>query len=194
MLVLKSDRGGMTAGTPGLVESKTDTAADRAAPGMKELYDRYAKPLLRFLLRLTAGDRHLAEDLMQETMLRAWRNLNSLPTDPEHCRMWLFTVARRVAIDAARARHARPAEMLVADLTWRARDDVIEGIVAVHTIRSALPKLSPDHRAVLVELYYWDNSVAETAVRLGIPEGTVKSRAHYALCSMRAAVRPGERA
>jgi RNA polymerase sigma-70 factor (ECF subfamily) len=185
-----SDGGGADAGLP---RDRADREADFGAGGteaeVRQLYDRYADPLLRFLLRLTLGERPLAEDLLQETLLRAWRNLANLPAEPENRRKWLFTVARRVAIDAARARKARPAETVVTDFNrLQADGDEMETVVAVHTIREALSKLSPEHRAVLIELYYRGGSMAETAARLGIPGGTVKSRAHYALRALRVAV------
>jgi RNA polymerase sigma-70 factor, ECF subfamily len=164
-----------------------------AAAEVEQIHDLYADPLLRFLLRLTLGERHLAMDLLQETFLRAWRSLSRLPADPEIRRKWLFTIARRVAIDASRARLARPAEIGVTDCEWLAVDrDDMESVVAVHTVRGALPRLSPDHRAVLIELYYRGSSVAEIAARLDIPAGTVKSRAHYALRSLRAIIEPAD--
>jgi RNA polymerase sigma-70 factor (ECF subfamily) len=174
---------------PSYAEAPADSATGDENFGFQQLYGLYAEPLLRFLLRLTLGDRPLAEDLLQETLLRAWRNLDNLPAEPENRRKWLYTVARRVAIDAARARKARPSEIACTDFNrLPAEGDEMEGVIAVHTIRGALSKLSPDHRAVLIELYYRGSSMAEAAVRLGIPGGTVKSRAHYALRSLRAAV------
>src|SRR5258705_11724326 len=70
---------------------------------MREVYEKSAEAVFRFLLRLTFGQRQLAEDLLQETYLRAWRKLDQLPADPASAVPWLFTVARHVAIDAARA-------------------------------------------------------------------------------------------
>ncbi|MFI5843115.1 sigma-70 family RNA polymerase sigma factor [Catenuloplanes sp. NPDC051500] len=158
---------------------------------MRDLHEEHTDPLLRFLTKLTRGERHLAEDLLQETMLRAWRNIGDLDTDRETQRRWLFTVARRVAIDAARARQVRPAEVGALDLTRMPADgDAAETVVATHTIRTALPKLSAEHRTVVVALYFRGLSAPELAGALGIPEGTVKSRAHYALRALRAIVGP----
>ena len=82
----------------------------QAQERLSELYADHSRPLLNFLLRLTNGERTAAEDLLQETMIRAWRHLETVPTEPENIRRWLFTVARRVTIDAVRMRQARPAE------------------------------------------------------------------------------------
>lgn len=161
----------------------------RAQARMREVHAEHAEPLYRFLLRLSWGERQLAEDLLQETMLQAWRHLDRLPDSSESVRRWLFIVARRIAIDAARARQARPTEVGLNDLTrLPASGDVTEDVVIVQTVRRALPKLTPAHRAVLIELYYRGRSTDEAAARLGIPEGTVKSRAHYALRALRAAI------
>lgn len=158
---------------------------------MQALYTEYAGPLYRFLLRLAWGDWRLAEDLLQDTMLQAWRHRDKLPTEQEALRRWLFTVARRIAIDAARARQARPTEVGMNDLEQLAGSaDPTEGVVAAQTVRRALPKLTPAHRAVLIELYLLGRSTEEVAARLGIAEGTVKSRAHYALRALRAAIGP----
>ncbi|SBV25075.1 RNA polymerase sigma-70 factor, ECF subfamily [Micromonospora krabiensis] len=156
---------------------------------MRTVHAEHAEALYRFLLRLSWGERQLAEDLLQETMLQAWRHLDRLPTSRESTRRWLFIVARRIAIDAARARQARPIEVGLQDLgDLPCKEDITEAVVAAQTIRRAMPKLTPAHRAVLIELYYRGRSTDEVAQRLGIPEGTVKSRAYYALRALRAAI------
>ncbi|WP_244200517.1 sigma-70 family RNA polymerase sigma factor [Micromonospora arborensis] len=177
--------------TLAVADDMRKVAKPAASARMQALHADHAEPLSRFLLRLTWGERHLAEDLLQDTMLQAWRHLDRLPTEPEAVRRWLFTVARRIAIDAARARQARPTEVGIADITQLPEGaDTAEGVVAAQTVRRALPKLTPAHRAVLIELYFLGRSTDEAAARLGIPEGTVKSRAFYALRALRAAIGP----
>jgi RNA polymerase sigma-70 factor, ECF subfamily len=131
---------------------------------------------------VTLGDAREAEDLLQETLLRAWTYLQDHPDDAERLRPWLFTVARRIAIDNARARKARPTEVGVVDLTTlpTSRDDIELAVIDV-TIRRGLMSLAPNHRRVLIEMFYHDRSAREAAVELGIPERTVKSRMFYAL-------------
>jgi RNA polymerase sigma-70 factor (ECF subfamily) len=147
----------------------------------------YAQPLLRFLMRHTFGDRYAAEDLLQETMLRAWRSLARLDLNSPRIRAWLFTVAHRVAIDAVRGRGSRPHEVGGADVSHLPeQSDPLEAVLDGQEIDAALATLDPDHRSVLEALYLRDRSGAEAAGELGIPEGTVKSRAHYALRSLRA--------
>src|SRR3569832_2070706 len=78
---------------------------------LRMLYEEHAEPLLMFVLRLTGGDHQRAEDIVQETLLRAWRNAHKLGTEPgTSLRPWLVTVARRIAIDDHRSASARPAE------------------------------------------------------------------------------------
>lgn len=146
------------------------------------IYRLHGKPLYRFLLRITLGDHRQAEDLLQETLFRAWRYLQDHTADVTRLRPWLYTVARRVAIDAARAGQARPTEVILTDLaSVPAASDDIERLLNVLTIRSGLKSLSPAHRNVLIEVFYHDRTAAQAAAVLGIPEGTVRSRVFYAL-------------
>ena len=173
----------------------TITACDErldAEARLTALHDEHAPALLRFLLRLNRGERQTAEDMLQETMLRAWRHVGSLPADPDETRRWLFTVARRIAIDSIRRRQTRPVEVGLTDLTWVAdRDDSIAAAVAVHGFRNAFRSLTAAHRTVLTEIYLRGHEVDEVADRLGVPVGTIKSRAHYALRSLRIALNQG---
>jgi RNA polymerase sigma-70 factor (ECF subfamily) len=150
------------------------------------LYHNNSRALYRFILRLTLGNRAAAEDHLQETFLRAWRWVRQHPTDLTTIRPWLFTVARRIVIDAARARRARPTEVIFEDAVQRARGDHAEQLVLAQSVRHALLSLTTEHRAALVEVYYHQRTVKEAAAILGIPEGTVKSRVYYALRALRA--------
>ncbi|MDR7276749.1 sigma-70 family RNA polymerase sigma factor [Catenuloplanes atrovinosus] len=156
---------------------------------MRTLHERHADPVLRFLVRLVNGDHRTAEDLLQETMLRAWRHIGELGIEAENQRRWLFTVARRVAIDASRMRRARPDEIGAVDLSLLPDDaDVTAAAEAAVLVRDALPRLREDHRAVLVALYYAGMTTAEMAEHFDIPDGTVKSRTHYAMRALRSII------
>ncbi|MYW63272.1 sigma-70 family RNA polymerase sigma factor [Streptomyces sp. SID8379] len=153
---------------------------------LAQVQREHGGPLFSFLLRLCDGDRQRAEDLVQETYVRAWQHPEALGAEYESVRPWLFTVGRRLAIDARRARLARPAEVGDAILeSARVCADHAERSAAALDVRSAVATLSPDHRAVLLEVYFKGASVAEAARALGIPAGTVKSRAYYALRALR---------
>lgn len=156
---------------------------------MARVHATHAAPLLRFLLSLTRNERYTAEDLVQETMVRAWQHLDALPVEEENARRWLFTVARRIAIDAARMRQVRPAEVSLLEATDLATEDhTTNNALANHSVQEAFTALTDAHRIILAELYLRGASADEAAARLGVPVGTVKSRAYYALRSLRSAL------
>ena len=153
---------------------------------MRALHDEHARALWSFVLRLT-GDRDQAEDVVQETLLRAWRSPKVLEGAQGPTRAWLFTVARHLVIDGWRSSRAQR-EVTVADPPEPVTGDDTDRVLQAWLVADALGRLSPDHRRVLVECFYEGRSVAEAAARLGIPEGTVKSRTHYALRALRLAL------
>jgi len=167
------------------------TGANAAAPrtgesALAELQREHGRALFGFLLGLSYGDRQRAEDLVQETLVRAWRHPEALETDHESMRPWLFTVGRRLAIDARRARQARPIEVAADSVAQPPlADDHSETSSTTLDVRDAVRTLSREHREVLVQIYFRGLSVAEASEALGIPPGTVKSRTYYALRALR---------
>jgi RNA polymerase sigma-70 factor (ECF subfamily) len=153
---------------------------------VRALYAEHAGPLLRYALRLTTGDRQRAEDIVQETLLRAWLHPEAIAERP--ARPWLFAVARNLAVDAHRARSARPREVGEAALELVPVADGADRALESWAVADALRALRPEHRQVLVETYYLGRSVAEAAASLGIPGGTVKSRTFYALRALKLAL------
>lgn len=160
--------------------------ADDAA--LQRLCDEHAAALLSFALRLTGHDRGAAEDLVQETLLRAWRRPDALDASRGPLRPWLLTVARRVAIDQHRARSARPREVDDSSLASRGVEDGIDAVLDGWLVADALTALTREHREALVQTYYAGRTVAEAAAVLGIPPGTVKSRVFYGLRALKVAL------
>jgi RNA polymerase sigma-70 factor (ECF subfamily) len=150
-----------------------------------ELYRLYRAPLMSFVLRLTAGDRQHAEDVVQETMLRAWRQASQLDPSAPSLMPWLATVARRIVIDEQRRRNARPAETGEAMLEKASVTDGTDDLLRSVVVADALRALSPAHRQILNETILRDRTVNEAAEALGIPVGTVKSRVYYAIRALR---------
>jgi len=158
------------------------------AAAMRQLHDEHAAALWAFCLHLTGNDRAHAEDVAQETLLRAWRNAAVLEESRGSVRSWLFTVARNIVIDEWRTKRTRreiPTDDLGTLGDLAGAEDRTDQLLLSWVVAEALTQLSHEHRSVLLECYYRGRSVAEAARRLGIPEGTVKSRTHYALRALR---------
>jgi RNA polymerase sigma-70 factor (ECF subfamily) len=164
--------------------SRQGRVADEAF--VRALYAEHGGALLRYALHLMSGDRQRAEDLVQETIVRAWRHPEALAERP--ARPWLFAVARNLAVDSYRARQARPTELGEAALSLLPSDDDADRTLESWAVADALASLRPEHRRVIIETYYRGCSVAEAAATLGIPAGTVKSRTFYALKALKLAL------
>ncbi|CAM5719085.1 RNA polymerase sigma factor OS=Streptomyces alboniger OX=132473 GN=CP975_13345 PE=3 SV=1 [Streptomyces alboniger] len=154
---------------------------------IRHIYDQYGPPLVRYATRLLDGDWHKAEDILQETAARAWKHARLLGTDGDQVRPWLFTVARNLVIDHHRARRIRPLELMPVeelDASW----DTTESTITSQVVLRALRELNEQQRTVIRLMYYVGCSVAQAAEHLGIPPGTVKSRAFYAVRALRKAL------
>ncbi|MBB4766838.1 sigma-70 family RNA polymerase sigma factor [Amorphoplanes digitatis] len=154
---------------------------------MTALYTEHYAVLLSFISRYVR-DRHKAEDLVQETLLRAWRHIDHLEPDPVRTRSYLLTIARNVVTNTWRAEQRRP--RLVADeaaVEAVPSADNVDQLVEGWLVAEALERLSADHRAVVQAMYYEGQTVADAARKLSVPEGTVKSRAYYAVRALRQA-------
>jgi RNA polymerase sigma-70 factor (ECF subfamily) len=166
-------------------ESDAATAMEAFAD---DVYREHGPAVLRLATRLCAGDRGLAEDVLQETMLRAWRHAPELGASGRPLRPWLFTVARRVAMNHARTRRARPPETGEAALETVPVADSVDRLLTALALREAAARLSVEHRMVLMAVCCLGAPVREVAEAAGVPAGTVKSRTHYALRALRAAL------
>jgi RNA polymerase sigma-70 factor (ECF subfamily) len=136
---------------------------------------------MSFVLRLTGGDRQHAEDIVQETMVRAWREADRLDHSVPSLMPWLTAVARRIVIDEHRRRLARPAESGGGTHPEPPVDDDTAATVLRVAVADAMSELTWSHRQALSETILRDQTLSQAAVTLGIPVGTVKSRVHYAL-------------
>ncbi len=160
--------------------------ADDDAERLAALYDAHAGPVWRYVVHLT-GDRAGADDVVQETLLRAWRTPRILAQDPATTRSWMFAVARHLVVDDVRSARRRR-EIVVDDVPERAQADATEALFEAILIEEALAALTAEHRAVVIRAYFGGLTVAEMAGELEIPEGTVKSRLHYGLRALRLAL------
>jgi RNA polymerase sigma-70 factor (ECF subfamily) len=151
---------------------------------IRRLYSHYAKALHGYVEQF-CPDRASADDIVQETFIRAWRHLPQLSADDRPVRPWLFRVARNLLIDANRAARARPMMVQGQPDGEPGTDSGLEEILDRQLVSAALQHLSHAHQTVLVETFYRGGTLATVARDLGIPHGTARSRLHYALDAMR---------
>ncbi len=148
--------------------------------------------LTAYTVRLVGGDLARAEDIVQETFVRAWRSLDRLTPEQGSVNGWLRRVAYNLAVDGHRRRQVRPTEVELEHPDVAAQDDSTDGVLSSMLVEQVLSTIWPEHRAVLVEVYLHDRTSAQAAEVLGIPVGTVKSRLHYALRLLRSAAAEGQ--
>jgi RNA polymerase sigma-70 factor (ECF subfamily) len=170
--------------------TRAHAAADPDAALLRVFYEEHAGALWRYALRLT-GDRARAEDVVQETLLRAWQHPEVADDSERSARAWLFTVARNMIIDERRSSRFRNevSSLDGSGATERAGPDEVNAALDRLLIGDALAQLSPEHRAVIRRSYYLGWTTARMADDLQIPEGTVKSRLHHALRALRLRLR-----
>jgi RNA polymerase sigma-70 factor (ECF subfamily) len=162
---------------PGQLPGDADAA-------IRELYSCHAKALHGYVEKF-CPDRASADDIVQETFIRAWRHLPRLSSDDRPIRPWLFRVARNLLIDADRAARSRPTAIQAQPTEEAGTDSGLDQVLDRQLVSAALEHLSPAHRTVLVETFYHGDSLATVAHQLGIPHGTARSRLHYALHALR---------
>jgi RNA polymerase sigma-70 factor (ECF subfamily) len=156
---------------------------------LEELYDRYAARLHGLGLRLL-GDPGLAEELVQETFVRLWQSADRYDSERGSVPAFVFTIARRLAIDLWRRPSSKPfAELGEVD---RGPDqdpgDVVDKLLVGLNVRDALASLPEGQRMVLELLYLQDLTQRQVAERVGVPLGTVKTRAFYGLRTLKEAL------
>ena len=134
--------------------------------------------------RLILRDPDLAQDAVQDTLIRAWRSLPGL-RDPATFDHWLHSLVAHACIDLVRKRRRRVVEVELTPLHFsEALDDT--GLVADRDVLDrALARLEPEARAVVVLHFYLDIPLPRVATMLGIPGGTAKSRLHRSLGVLR---------
>jgi RNA polymerase sigma-70 factor (ECF subfamily) len=155
--------------------------------GLRDAWDAHATELHGWACR-ALGDPAAAEEVVQETFLRAWRAADRYDAS-RPLRPWLFSILRHLVVDEARARKSR-AVPLAREVTERWEDGEIQLDRAMDgwLVDEALRRIRPEHAVVLLETYVKGRSYASVATELGIPEGTARSRAFYGLRALRIAL------
>lgn len=167
------------------------------AENLTVLFDRHYSTLLAYLYRLCLGQRPLAEDLTQETFLRALRGIGSYQY-PRPFKSWLYTIATNSARNHFNRADTRYTESVVED--YDLPDETQQPEVALlvdeeaDEVLAALGQLADHQREVVLLFYYQGFAQQEIAEALGIPLGTVKSRLSLGLRRLREHIEQKERA
>ncbi len=155
------------------------------ARSFDELVDRGTLDRAYRIATLMLGSRAEAEEVTHEAALRAWQRFGEL-RDPQRFDAWFGRILVNACRDHIRSRRRRP---IAVDAEPEPRvGDFAEGIARRQAIAAALQELSPDHREVVVLRFFADLTVDQIAARTGARSGTVKSRLHYAMRQLRAAL------
>jgi RNA polymerase sigma-70 factor (ECF subfamily) len=157
---------------------------DEAA--LETLYARYGGLLYTLALRIV-GDRELAREVLQDTLLRAWDGRENYDVGRGRVPWWLMGIARNRAIDLLRSRshQARLREQTPLDVRTPGAPAPAEEIAQRQAVIQALAELSGVQRTAIELAYYGGFTQAEIATRLGEPLGTIKSRTREAMERLR---------
>ena len=169
-----------------------DTVAlvTQARSGRREAFDVLAASVvdrLYAVARLVLRDADRAEDAVQETLVRCWRDLPSL-REPGSFDPWIRRLLMRAITDEFRRGRSHRASIAVLR-TEPATSDASGDVIVREQLDTGFRRLSVDHRAIVVLRLYLGLSIEESAQTLGIPVGTAKSRLHYATEAMRLALK-----
>ncbi len=191
-----SDNGDVTepASEPSPDERLIDQVAAGDADALAQLYDRHA-PWLLLRLSGRCADSGLVDELVQDTFLAVWRGAGRYRRGPGNSvGAWIWTIASRRLVDALRARRARPQHGAAAPETAeraQAAPSAEQHVLADYSygeLGTALDRLSPELRAVIRATVIDGLTTRDAAAVLGIPEGTVKTRARRARMQLRDAL------
>jgi RNA polymerase sigma-70 factor (ECF subfamily) len=155
---------------------------------LEALYERFGVKVLNYLIG-QLGDPALAEEVLQDVMLAVWKHAVSFRGE-SRVLTWLLAIARNRALNARDRRHFETAALDEnLSMTTESLPDLLEAQLEREDLREALRRLPPDQRETLELVFYHQLSGTEAAAVLGVPPGTVKSRMHRALVTLKAWMR-----
>ncbi|MFN2469527.1 MAG: RNA polymerase sigma factor [Gaiellaceae bacterium] len=165
-------------------ELQTDEGHEAA----RALYRAHGGELYGFAVK-RLGDWGLAEELVQDVFTRVWRRAHDFDPRRSSFRTWLYGIARNAVIDLERRRAVRP-RLAAHEPPAQEMEgyEPLEQAILRWQVQAALERLTPEHRTVLRLAHFEGLTLREIAERTGVPVGTVKNRASYALRNMRLAL------
>jgi len=155
----------------------------------RELYDRYAGRILAYV-RQISRERDAAEDVVQEVFLQVWRKAVSYRPERGEVPGWLYTITRNRLVDRWRRKGGQVEDEAFDLASLEAAERGPDGRMLDLSLRQALADLSPEQREAIELAYFGGLTYEETAERLALPVGTLKSRIRAALARLRAALAP----
>jgi RNA polymerase sigma-70 factor (ECF subfamily) len=175
-------------------ENLAARVAEGVAAAFEILYDRHAAAVLGICLKIV-GERALAEDLLQETFWRVWKNAASYQPGRGSFTSWLFRIARNLAIDAYRRHRIRPHTITessegdsladqLPDLAMNVPEQAQRNLGA-RQVRSAVQTLPLEQRQVIEMAYFQGMTRQEIAAATGEALGTIHTRARLGLRKLR---------
>jgi len=176
------------------IKGATVTAelVERAQGGDHDAFDALATAAyhrLYAIARRILRDEYAAQDAVQETLIRAWRDLRGL-RDRDRFDAWLHRLLVRACADQGRRARRYRAEVSNVEVDPATSDDDVATVAQRDELERAFLQLSVEHRAALVLVHYVGMTAPEAARVLGIPPGTVYSRLHYGTRAMRDLLSP----
>ncbi|MCS6795797.1 MAG: sigma-70 family RNA polymerase sigma factor [Raineya sp.] len=150
---------------------------------LEYLYDHYASCMYGVAMRIL-GDEALAQDTLQEAFVKIWQNVEQYDFTKGKLFTWVLNILRNTAIDKLRAKEQKYRTEDLSNLKRKADNDTLKQAETIG-ITDLTRKLKPEHRVIIEMMYFEGYSQSEIAEKLGIPLGTVKTRAKNALDFLR---------
>lgn len=160
---------------------------DRTGDSLHRLHRRYANELYGFVYQ-ALGDRGATEEVVQDVFTSVWRHAATYDPQRGSFRTWMYGITRNAVIDRRRRASVRPVLPLGAEDSADAPgglDKSIEQAGLRWQLAAALERLTPAHREVVRLAHYEGMTMREIAKAKDVPVGTIKSRAWYAMRSLR---------
>ncbi len=164
-------------------------ASDRSVDAFEAVF-RFYSPRVRSFMAMKTGDRQIAEELMQETMVSVWNKAGQFDPERGNVSAWIFTIARNIRIDFYRRRRPAfdPQDPVFVNDDIPSAEMEFERVQDAALLRDAMATLPPDQLDVLKRAFFDDVSHSTIATDLGLPLGTVKSRIRLAFEKLRSAL------